>query len=202
MPTPAFSEETLATLINPLSYADYKRLVNEPVGDASVACSVSPSGIIETEVLTQAEEGVVLTEEVIKAAVSVQKDLTWLVIVETWCNDSLQNLPVIAKVASLNKRIKLVVILRDQNEKVMDAYLTNGGRSIPKLVCFNNMNQRELATWGPRPAAIQSDALKFKAENPGIIHSAFVSYINKLYSADKGAGIQSELAALLRSCAN
>ena len=34
-------------------------------------------------------------------------------------------------------RVDLRIILRDENTELMDEFLTNGGRSIPKLVRLN-----------------------------------------------------------------
>src|ERR1035437_6003310 len=48
----------------------------------------------------------------------------WMVITENWCGDSAQNLPYITKIASLNKKVELRIILRDSNLDNMDNYLT------------------------------------------------------------------------------
>ena len=67
---------------------------------------------------------------------AIEEPITWLVITETWCGDSAQNLPVIAKIAELNPLISIRILFRDENPEVLDQYLTNGSRSIPKLVAF------------------------------------------------------------------
>ena len=77
---------------------------------------------------------------------------TWIVITENWCGDSAQNLPYIAALAELNSFINLKIILRDSNPEVIDQYLTNGTRSIPKLIAFDE-EWNELFQWGPRPHA-------------------------------------------------
>jgi hypothetical protein len=78
----------------------------------------------------------------------------------------------------------------------MDAYLTNGGRSIPKLICLDKTG-KELFTWGPRPVVIQEVMNRLKAE--GITEIAtIVEQIQKAYNEDKQAGIYSEFELLLK----
>ena len=60
----------------------------------------------------------------------------WLVFSETWCGDAAHNLPFISKWAE-HAGVDLRIILRDENTELMDEFLTNGGRSIPKLVRLN-----------------------------------------------------------------
>ena len=48
----------------------------------------------------------------------------------------------------------------------MDHYLTNGGRSIPKLVVLRAADLTELTTWGPRPAEAQELLYAYKAMDP------------------------------------
>lgn len=75
----------------------------------------------------------------------------WMVLTEPWCGDSAYLLPVIADAADLSDQVVLRILLRDKNLDVMDQYLTDGSRSIPKLVAFAEDGE-ELFTWGPRPA--------------------------------------------------
>ena len=41
----------------------------------------------------------------------IEDNQLWMVITENWCGDSAQNLPYIARIASLNKKIELRIIL-------------------------------------------------------------------------------------------
>ncbi len=68
-------------------------------------------------------------------------------------------------IANHNENIKIRYILRDENPEVMDDYLTNGGRSIPKLVALEEDTLEEQFTWGPRPQEVQQKMLDYKA-NP------------------------------------
>ena len=86
-------------------------------------------------------------------------------ITESWCGDSAQNLPVIAKLAQLNSNIDFKIVLRDSNLEFMDLHLTNTSRAIPKLVVFDE-NNNELFQWGPRPVEAQN--LFSRLKNDGI----------------------------------
>lgn len=121
---------------------------------------------------------------------------TWLTLTEPWCGDAAQCVPVIEKLALRAGNIQSLYLLRDEHPNVMDAYLTNGGRSIPKLICLDESG-KELFTWGPRPMVIQEVMNQLKAE--GITEIAtIVEQIQKAYNTDHQAGIYSEFETLLK----
>ncbi len=119
---------------------------------------------------------------------------TWVVITESWCGDSAQNLPVIAKLAELNTLIDLKIVLRDSNSEFMNLYLTNGGRSIPKLIVFDE-NENELFQWGPRPKAAQDlfSDLKIK----GMEKSEINKELHLWYGRNRGKELEREIVAIL-----
>ena len=75
-----------------------------------------------------------IIDEVKNTTDCLNNKVTWVVLAESWCGDAAQNLPVFAKIAEANPNITVRVLLRDDNEDVMNKYLTNGGKSIPKLI--------------------------------------------------------------------
>lgn len=93
-----------------------------------------------------------LSEGLRAAIASIAEPQRWMVLTEPWCGDSAFLLPVIAEASALNEDVTLRILLRDDNLDVMDQYLTDGSRSIPKLVAFGP-NGEERFTWGPRPAS-------------------------------------------------
>lgn len=119
----------------------------------------------------------------------------WWVITEAWCGDSAQNLPVIAKLAEASDgRIELRILLRDEHLDIMDQYLTNGGRSIPKLIAMER--EKELFQWGPRPVPAQQILLDWKAFPNGRTHDDFEVELHTWYARNKGQSTQRELAEL------
>lgn len=122
--------------------------------------------------------------------------MQWLIITEAWCGDAAQNIPFIAKLADLNDNINLRLILRDEHPEVIDAYLTNGGRSIPILIMMDE-HYNEIAKWGPRPEPVQKMVTESKTK-PSLDQLAFIEGIHKWYADDKMQTIQSEFSSLLK----
>lgn len=122
----------------------------------------------------------------------------WFVITEAWCGDSAQNLPVLARIAeAAPERIDLKIVLRDEHPELIDAYLTNGGKSIPKLVSFDAETGEELFVWGPRPAGATVLFMDWKTDPRGRDFEAFEKELHTWYAQDKGAEVQTEISALL-----
>ena len=122
----------------------------------------------------------------------------WLLLTEAWCGDAAQIVPVIAKIAELSQNIDLKILLRDENLDVMDQFLTNGGRAIPKLIAVDADDLTVLWHWGPRPKAAQAIMDEFKA-NPTGSKSETLKDIQLWYNRDRGVTIQQELVELLRT---
>lgn len=119
---------------------------------------------------------------------------TWLVISEAWCGDAAQNLPWINKLAELNDNVELTIILRDENLDIMDQFLTNGGRSIPKIAALDSNNE-VLYDWGPRPQLMQGTYSQLKAD--GLEYAEISKTIHTMYAKDKGNAFQQEFLELL-----
>lgn len=132
--------------------------------------------------------------ELKNAAAAVREKQTWMVITENWCGDSAQILPVIAKAASLNENIDLRIIARDAHTEIMDLYLTNGTRSIPLLVAFDE-NGNELFKWGPRPRAAVELIAQLKSE--GVDKKTLYEKLHLWYGRNRGAEIDKELTLLI-----
>src|SRR5690554_7983143 len=92
-----------------------------------------------------------LLPEVIEAVKRISEKQLWMVLTESWCGDAAQNIPVLKKIADENPLIDFRLVLRDDNDDLMQKYLTNGGRSIPKLIAVSEGMEKELFAWGPRP---------------------------------------------------
>lgn len=126
----------------------------------------------------------------------IKRPQVWMVITESWCGDSAQNLPIIAKAAQLNNNIDLKIILRDQNPHIMDKYLTNGSRSIPILVGFD-IQGNQLFKWGPRPKVAQELVRKLKTQ--GLSRDEFMQQLHLWYGRNRGKGIDNELSDLINN---
>jgi hypothetical protein len=140
---------------------------------------------------TRVERKTELTDELKATLSSFTEPQQWVVLVESWCGDVPHSLPIINKISEYQPLVSLHILLRDENLDMMDAYLTNGGRSIPKLVAFNNALGKELFTWGPRPQALQEQIDVLKAE--GVLYPEIAEMSQRWYNKDAGQEIQQEL---------
>ncbi|MGM0634553.1 MAG: thioredoxin family protein [Bacteroidota bacterium] len=120
---------------------------------------------------------------------------TWLVITEGWCGDAANALPYINKLAELNPNIDLKLVLRDDNDELMNAFLTNGGKSIPKLIAFEPASKNILFTWGPRPSTA-TKMVEDEKKSFGEIRVEFRETLQLWYTKNKGVNIVEDLVQL------
>jgi hypothetical protein len=133
------------------------------------------------------------SEEIIDVVNKIDKKETWLVLAESWCGDAAQNLSQLNKIAEINSNIDLKILHRDENLELMDQFLTNGGRSIPKLIRLENDSEEVINTWGPRPAKAQEIVMKNKKEN-----LPYAEELHTWYTKDKNKELELEFMDLLR----
>lgn len=121
----------------------------------------------------------------------------WIVISEHWCGDSAQILPAMYKVAEAsNGKIELRIIYRDVNPEFMDAHLTNGGRSIPKLIQLNSQFE-VTGMYGPRPEYAMQLVKRLKSDSATA--STYAEEVHKWYAQDKQQSILKDLLQLVKN---
>lgn len=134
------------------------------------------------------------SEEVQNFISSINIPQKWIIITEPWCGDAAHSVPQLYNIAKLNPLISIDVQLRDSEPFLIDNYLTNGGKSIPKLI-IRDENDNDKAVWGPRPALLQEVFLNLKAEGKDM--SEIKEVVQKWYNVDKGVEIQKDIVNLL-----
>ena len=94
----------------------------------------------------------------------------------------MMNTPILRHIAD-ETNIEVRIVYRDENLELMDQYLTNGGRSIPKFIYLDE-NFNELGHWGPRAESVQKLVDERKALLPHKDAAGFKeaqqAYINDL----------------------
>lgn len=183
------------------SYELYRKLIDELLlNNRTTGPNQSENYIHYTKMgqqrMKRLDKTVKLLDESIKAVNAIDKDQIWLVLTEAWCGDAGQNIPVIHKMAALNPKVELHLHLRDEQLEIMDQFLTNGGRSIPKLIILDKETLEVLGTWGPRPQELQDMVLQHKT-NPTMTGEEFAIATQKWYNEDKGESVQREIIELL-----
>ncbi len=135
-------------------------------------------------------------DEVKSVINALAQPIYWLVITEHWCGDAAQIVPVMHAIAAASEgKITMKLVYRDQNPELIEAYLTNSTKSIPKIVQLD-VEYNVTGSWGPRPVVAQELVKKLKA-NP----ETAVTYANELhlwYAKDKQQHIEAELIDLLK----
>lgn len=187
---------------NSLSYREYRQLVEK------LATENSTTGNEKTEDLTEYtklndrrmkrwDKTLKVSDDAVQNIEQVNKKTIWLVLTESWCGDAAHIIPVINKVAELNDNIDLKLVLRDENPDLMNAFLTNGGKAIPKLIAIDSESGNVLNTFGPRPTVATKLVSDYKAKH-GLLTLEFKQDLQVWYNKDKGQSTIEDLVKLLR----
>ena len=187
-----------------LTYEQYKTLIDDLLSQHRTTGPDQSEGLVKyTELNRQRmrkwDKTAVLEASLVQQLHRIDTPMVWLVLTEAWCGDAAQNIPVIAKMTQLNPKIDLRIILRDEHLPVMDAYLTNGARSIPKLIALDAETLKELGTWGPRPADAQRMLLDFKTNPAGRTREQLYEQLHGWYARNKGQQLQEEFEQMIKS---
>ena len=183
-----------------ISYSSYRILVSDLIASGKSSGPIQSEDLLNYSKLndrrmTRLDKTIQLSHETLLALKKNDKPITWLVLTEGWCGDAAQALPVINKIANESDLITLKIIFRDEHEELMGHFLTNGGRSIPKLLVLNSEND-VLNTWGPRPNIATKMVQDYKNTH-GHLDAAFKQQLQVWYNKNKGINIQENMVGLL-----
>jgi hypothetical protein len=189
-----------------VSYEEYLREVNEMVEKKATSGPNQSDSLVQYTYLNsrrmkRLNKTIKLDEEIVNAVQRIDKTMAWVVITEAWCGDAAQNLPYISALANSTEKVDLRLVYRDQNEEFMSNYLTNGAKSIPKLVGFDIETGEELFVWGPRPQPVQEMVMEYKDKmgEDKLPFDKFSEEVHRWYSLDKNATLRAELLHIFRS---
>lgn len=188
------------SLSKAITYAEYRTLVSELLVEGKSTGDTQSEALYKYSLLNdrrmkRLDKTSKISEETEEHLVNLQSPQTWLVITEGWCGDAAQNLPVLNKLADNNESVDLKVVLRDENLELMDKFLTNGGRSIPKLIALDE-EKNVLFTWGPRPSIATKMIADYKEEN-GVVDAVIKEELQVWYNKNKGNNVQEDIISLL-----
>jgi hypothetical protein len=196
--TAAITQQHIATAY---SYQEYRTLLDELLAsNQTTGFKQTPDLVQYTKLNVQRmhrlDKTALLHESLVEKLKQVEAKWIWLVILEGWCGDAAQFLPYFVKMTHVNENITIKILLRDDNPEVMNRYLTNGTRSIPKLICLQADTLADIGTWGPRPGTAQQMVIDFK-KNPQISYREFTESLHTWYTKDKAHQLQQEFEELL-----
>jgi len=131
-----------------------------------------------------------LNEELVDEVKKISDPQKWILLVEPWCGDAAPILPFLIQLAEQNPRIHYDIQLRDQEPFLINSYLTNGTKSIPKLIVRDEA-ENDLFTYGPRPKLAQQLVNELKAS--AVDYDTLNTQVQNWYNKDKGVELQKEL---------
>ena len=190
---------TTAHLNSSISYPQYRTLLESLMAEGKTTGTDQSEAMVNyarlnLQRMKRIEKTIELNDELKQAIHKVSKPFTWLIITEGWCGDAAQNVPLFHLIEQANPNITVKLIMRDEHLDLMDQYLTNGGRSIPKLICLNDQGV-ELFTWGPRPKFAQDFVLESKSK--GVAKEDMANELHAWYAKDKLQSTQNEFSKLV-----
>ncbi len=188
-------------LENAMSYTEYKTLMNDLLAENKSTAAIQEESLVEYSKLNQRrmkrwEKTLKITEEAEAFFKNYDQKMVWLVVSEGWCGDAAHGLPVLNALAELNPYIELKIVLRDSEDDLINQFLTNGAKSIPKLIMLKEENLEVIETWGPRPSTAAKLTADYKQEF-GQLDASFKEDLQRWYNQDKGQTTIEDLQALL-----
>jgi hypothetical protein len=183
------------------SYVDYRNYIKDLLKEGKSTGKEQSEALTHYSELNEArmnrlEKTVKNSTEIIQKLNQLNGEYIWLVISEGWCGDAAQILPVIYKMAELSEKIDLKIVFRDENEDLMNLFLTNGTKSIPKLIILDKNTLEVLSDFGPRPIGAKQLILDYKAKH-GIVDETAKTNLQLWYLHDKGLSTQKEILDLM-----
>lgn len=188
------------SLAKSVSYDTYRKMVSDLLDDGKSTGPNQSEALLNYSSLNDArmnrlDKRTKLTDKTVSALKSTKKNQTWLMITEGWCGDAAQIGPVVNKMSLETDKVDFKVVLRDENEELMNQFLTNGSKSIPKLVVLDENNE-VISSWGPRPSIATKMVNDYKEKHGGL-DADFKRDLQVWYNKNKGENIQEDIVAFL-----
>ena len=143
------------------------------------------------------DKTVTLSSDLIDALKNLNGHYKILVVTEGWCGDAAQIVPVLVNmVSAFADKFKLKIVLRDEHNELVDAHLTNGGKSIPIILFLDPQENKVLAKWGPRPEVLKHLLADWKKETTDM--EILAEKLHGWYAKDKTVEIQKEFGEVVR----
>ena len=190
-------------LFNSHSYPEYRKRVSDLLLEGKSTGNEQSDDLTHYSTLNETrmnrlDKTMKITDENSLKLKSLKGEYIWLVISEGWCGDAAQILPIIHKMAEESGKIELKIVLRDENEALMNLFLTNKAKAIPIVIVIDKQTGDVLGNWGPRPKGA-ADFIKNYKKEFGAIDETAKTDLQLWYLHDKGLSTQQELINLMEN---
>jgi hypothetical protein len=179
---------------NGINYAEYKvQMAHDLVSNSDI--KIKEYIALNQHRMHRVEKTFVISNRLNQEKENLKNKTYWLVLTENWCGDASQILPALHKIETESDgKILMKLVYRDQNLKLMDQYLTDNGRSIPKLIQLDS-NYNVTGVWGPRPAFAQKLVKELKSDLTTA--NTYANSLHLWYAKDKQKSIETEISDVL-----
>lgn len=193
--------EIAQSLVHSYAYPDYRKVVSDLLAQGKSTGLEQNENLLHYSKLNETrmnrlEKTIHLDQKTIKKLNSLRKEYLWLTLSEGWCGDAAQIVPILFKIASSTDKISLKVVFRDENEALMNFFLTNGAKAIPKVIILDKQTLKVVSTWGPRPQGAAHLINSYKKQY-GVVDETAKTELQLWYLHDKGLSVQKELTDLM-----
>ena len=183
------------------SYSSYRDFVKKLVENNSTSGKDKSEAMVNYTLLNDRrmkrwDKTLNISQDIQDRIAKFDEKVIWMVLTESWCGDAAHLMPVMNKIAELNNNIDFRVVLRDENNELMNRFLTNGSKSIPKLIMIDKASGDVLNAFGPRPNSATKMVNEFK-DNYGILTPELKEDLQRWYNKDKGQSTLKDLTAML-----
>lgn len=188
------------SLLNSHTYLEYRKIVSDLFAEGKSTGNTQSDDLTHYTSLNETrmnrlEKTILVPEENAFVLRNLKRNYIWLMISEGWCGDAAQLLPIFNKMANETEKVELKIVFRDLNEELMELFLTNGAKSIPKLIVLDKETLEVLGNFGPRPKEAADLVINYKKEF-GVIDETIKTNLQLWYLHDKGLSTQQEIIRL------
>ena len=182
-------------------YASYRALIDKLLLEGKVTGPEQSEDLthyttLNVHRMNRVDKTSAIAEELMAVLTQIKTSQTWLVISEGWCGDAAQIVPFFHVIEKQFSTINVRLVLRDENLELMDQFLTNGARAIPKLLILDEQTNELLAHWGPRPAEAQTVINDLK--DAKVDMNEIKEKLHLWYARNKSQALQIELLNLIK----
>lgn len=191
-----------SSLLKGLTYKEYREKIKNLLSQG-LSTGVEQSeamldySLLNDKRMDRLDKTLKISDETLNSLKHLNKKFQFLVIAEGWCGDAAQILPILNLLAEASTKIDLKIVFRDENEDLMNHFLTNGSKSIPKVIIVDEKNT-VINSWGPRPFIATKMVQDYKEKN-GALDADFKKDLQIWYNKDKGNSTQEDLIKLLKA---
>jgi len=190
-------------LQNAMTYSKYREKIDLLLAQQLSTGNIQNENLLHFSQLNvtrmhRLDKTISVPDEIKLAMQQINRPMIWLVLTEGWCGDAAQIVPVLHHLSETSDKVQFLLVLRDQNDALMQHFLTNESKSIPKLVALDAVTLEVVFDWGPRPEGAQQLMSDYKAQH-GKIDDFIKTELQKWYTKDKGMQIMQEVVEKVQS---